>query len=308
MPLNEYPSGTAFPGCDRADDRRVEPGVAATGPGGTGVPQRPVHRAGRHRFRSAGLLRQPDRTPRIWTRWRPAACATPTCTPRRCARRRARASSPGATTTRSGWPAITELATGYPGYNGIMPFENGLPVRDAAAAGLQHLLRRQVAPDARPSRRRRPGPTTAGRSGRGFERFYGFLGGDTNQWYPELIYDNHQVEPPKQPEEGYHLSVDLADKAIEFIADAKQVAPDKPFFLYFCPGRAHAPHHVAKEWADQYEGEFDEGWDAYRERCSPARRRWASSRPDAELSPARPGRARVGRRCRPTQRRLVRPA
>ena len=82
--------------------------------------------------------------------------------------------------------------------------------------------------------------------GRGFERFYGFLGGDTSQWYPELVYDNHQVEPPRTPEEGYHLTEDLVDKAIEFIADAKQVDPDKPFYLHFCSGATHAPHHVAE--------------------------------------------------------------
>ena len=80
--------------------------------------------------------------------------------------------------------------------------------------------------------------------GRGFERFYGFLGGDTSQWDPDLVYDNHQVEPPRSAEEGYHLTEDLADKAIEFISDAKQVDPDKPFYLHFCPGATHAPHHV----------------------------------------------------------------
>ena len=95
--------------------------------------------------------------------------------------------------------------------------------------------------------------------GRGFERYYGFLGGDTSQWDPDLVYDNHQVEPPKSAEEGYHLTEDLADKAIEFIADAKQVDPDKPFYLHFCPGATHAPHHVPKEWADRYAGQFDDG-------------------------------------------------
>ena len=102
--------------------------------------------------------------------------------------------------------------------------------------------------------------------GRGFERYYGFLGGDTHQYYPDLVFDNHQVEPPKTPEEGYHLTVDLTDKAIEFIADLKQVAPDKPFFLYFATGANHAPHQVPKEWADRYKGKFDDGWDAYREK------------------------------------------
>ena len=107
---------------------------------------------------------------------------------------------------------------------------------------------------------------TVGRWDAGFERFYGFLGGDTHQYYPELVYDNHQVEPEKTPEEGYHLTEDLVDKAIGFIADAKQVAPDKPFFLYFATGAMHAPHHVPQEWADKYKGQFDDGWDAYREK------------------------------------------
>ena len=102
-------------------------------------------------------------------------------------------------------------------------------------------------------------------SGRGFERWYGFLGAETNQWYPDLVYDNHQVEPPRTPEEGYHLTEDLVDKAIGFIADAEQVDPDKPFYLHLCFGATHAPHHVGKEWADRYAGRFDEGWDAYRE-------------------------------------------
>ena len=100
--------------------------------------------------------------------------------------------------------------------------------------------------------------------GRGFERFYGFLGGDTNQWYPELVYDNHSVEQPAQPEDGYHLSADLADRAIEFIQDAHVNAPDKPFYLHYCTGAGHAPHHVPKEWADKYKGKFDAGWDEYR--------------------------------------------
>ena len=110
------------------------------------------------------------------------------------------------------------------------------------------------------------GPYSRWPLGRGFERYYGFLGGDTSQYYPELVYDNHSVEPEKTPEEGYHLTPDLVDKAISFIADSKQVAPNKPFFMYFCPGAGHAPHHVPKEWADKYKGQFDDGWDAYREK------------------------------------------
>lgn len=160
---------------------------------------------------------------------------------------------------------ITEGSTGYPGGNGNIPFENGFLSEillkngyNTYAIGKWHLT---------PAEQNSPaGPYDRWPLGRGFERYYGFLGGDTHQYYPELVYDNHQVEPPKTPEEGYHLTEDLTDKAISFIADAKQIAPDKPFFLYFCPGAMHAPHHVSKEWADKYKGKFDGGWDDYREK------------------------------------------
>ena len=125
---------------------------------------------------------------------------------------------------------------------------------------------------------------TAGRSGRGFQRFYGFLGGDTSQWYPDLVYDNHQVEPPRKPEEGYHLSEDLVDKAVSFIADSKQADPQKPFYLHLCFGATHAPHHVGKEWADRYKGVFDDGWDAYREKTFARQKELGIVPADAELS------------------------
>jgi arylsulfatase A-like enzyme len=178
---------------------------------------------------------------------------------------------------------ITEFSTGYPGYNGNVPFENGylseiLVERGYStyAVGKWHLIPADQETGA--------GPYNRWPLGRGFERFYGFLGGDTSQWYPDLVYDNHQVEPPKTPEEGYHLSEDLADTAIRFIADAKQVDPDKPFFLYFCPGATHAPHHVPKEWADKYVGQFDEGWDAYREQTFARQKELGIAPKDAELS------------------------
>ncbi|MFB4349276.1 sulfatase-like hydrolase/transferase [Microbacterium sp. CR_7] len=100
---------------------------------------------------------------------------------------------------------------------------------------------------------------------RGFDRFYGFLGGLTDQWFPDLTYDNHPVEPPALPADGYHLSKDLADRAIEFIRDAKVTAVEKPWFTYFAPGAGHAPHHVFTEWADEYKGEFSMGYEKYRE-------------------------------------------
>ena len=124
--------------------------------------------------------------------------------------------------------------------------------------------------------------------GRGFERFYGFLGAETNQWYPDLIYDNHPVDQPKGPEEGYHLTEDLTDKAIEFIRDAKVIAPDRPFFMYFCPGACHAPHHAPKEWIEKYKGKFDMGYDKYREIIFERQKKMGILPQDAELTPANP--------------------
>ncbi len=179
--------------------------------------------------------------------------------------------------------AITELATGYPGYNGNVPFENGFLSEMLLTQGFNtymigkyHLIPSELESAA--------GPYDRWPLGRGFERFYGFMGGDTHQYYPDLVYDNHQVEPPRTPEEGYTLNEDLADKAIQFIADAKQVAPDKPFYLHFCTGATHAPHHVPKEWADRYKGMFDDGWDAYREKVFSRQKELGIVPAEAELS------------------------
>src|SRR5512135_815280 len=178
---------------------------------------------------------------------------------------------------------ITEGATGFPGSDGQIPRENGflseILVRRGYAAyalGKWHLT-----PDEETNMAARKDRWPLGR---GFERFYGFMGGETHQYYPELVYDNHQVEPPKTPEEGYHLTEDLVDRAISFVADAKQVAPDKPFFMYFCPGAMHAPHHVRKEWSDKYKGHFDEGWDVYREKTFGRQKELGIVPADAELS------------------------
>ena len=161
--------------------------------------------------------------------------------------------------------AVTELASGYPGYDGVVPFENGFLSEMLVEHGYSTFMvgKYHLTPS---SQETAAGPFDRWPLGRGFQRFYGFLGGDTSQWYPDLVYDNHQVEPPRTPQEGYHLSEDLVDKAIEFIADAKQIDPGKPFFLNLCFGATHAPHHVPREWADRYAGQFDDGWDAYREK------------------------------------------
>ncbi|MGW6922418.1 arylsulfatase [Streptomyces sp. NPDC054950] len=187
----------------------------------------------------------------------------------------------------NGMAAITELATGYPGYNGQIPFENGFLSEmllqhgyNTYMVGKWHLMPSEQESAA--------GPYDRWPLGRGFERFYGFLGGDTSQWYPDLVYDNHQVEPPATPEEGYHLTEDLVERAMSFIADAKQVAPDKPFFLNLCPGATHAPHHVPQEWADRYRGRFDDGWDAYREQTFARQKQLGVVPSDAQLSPRDP--------------------
>jgi arylsulfatase len=101
--------------------------------------------------------------------------------------------------------------------------------------------------------------------GMGFDRFYGFLGGETNQWYPDLVEDNHFIDQPYGPEEGYHLSKDLADQAIQMLRDQKASNPSKPWYLWYNPGANHAPLHAPKEYIDKYKGMFDDGYEAYRE-------------------------------------------
>jgi arylsulfatase len=120
--------------------------------------------------------------------------------------------------------------------------------------------------------------------GGGFETFYGFIGGENNQWDPALYDGTTPVEPPATAEEGYHLTEDLADRAISWVRQQKALMPDKPFFVYFAPGATHAPHHVPKEWADRYAGEFDDGWDALRERILAEQKRRGVVPPDAELT------------------------
>jgi len=100
---------------------------------------------------------------------------------------------------------------------------------------------------------------------KGFDRFYGFLGGETNNWYPDLVEDNHFITQPYGPADGYHLSKDLADQALRMLRDQRASTPSKPWFMWFCPGANHAPHHCPKDYADKYRGKFDDGYEAYRE-------------------------------------------
>src|SRR2546423_77816 len=182
---------------------------------------------------------------------------------------------------------ITEGATGYPGSDGRIPQENGFlsemltPHGYAAyAVGKWHLTADE---DNTMGASRERWPLR-----RGCERFYGFLGGETDQYEPDLVYDNHGVPPPRTAAQGYHLTEDLTDKAIEFIQDLKAVAPSKPFFLYLAYGANHAPHHVPKEWADRYSGRFDMGWDKLREVIHQRQLEMGIIPPDTELSPRDP--------------------
>ncbi len=159
---------------------------------------------------------------------------------------------------------IVDLPLGFPGYDGRIPKSAGLlpemlvPHGYAAyAVGKWHLTPEDECHQGA-SRARWP-------LSRGFERFYGFHGGETHQFAPSLVYDNHQIPPPRTIADGYHLTEDLADKAIEFLADLRSIDDAKPFFMYFCPGACHAPHQAPTEWLARYRGTFDRGWDVVRE-------------------------------------------
>ncbi len=193
----------------------------------------------------------------------------------------------GRNATTVGMAMVEEFTEGFPGINGRIPDETALISEVLAERGWNtycvgkwHLTPIE---ESNLAATKRHWPLS-----RGFERFYGFLGGETDQWYPELVYDNHPVEAPATPEQGYHLSSDLADKTIEFIRDSTMVAPDKPWFTYLCPGAGHAPHHVFAEWADRYAGRFDMGYERYRDIVLENQKRLGIVPPDTELSGVNP--------------------
>jgi arylsulfatase A-like enzyme len=179
---------------------------------------------------------------------------------------------------------ITELATSAPGYNSMRPntcatLPEILRLNGYATAhfGKCHEVPVWETSPAGPFDRW-PCP------GNGFERFYGFIGGETNQYYPALIDGTRPVDPPATPEDGYHLLPDMTEKATGWLRQQKTLRADKPFFMYFAPGATHAPHHVPKEWADKYKGRFDDGWDAQRERTFARQKELGVIPPDCELT------------------------
>ena len=184
-----------------------------------------------------------------------------------------------------GMGAITEVATSAPGYTSIRP---------NTCAPLPETLRLNGYSTAQfgkchevPVWQTSPmGPFDAWPTGGGgFEHFYGFIGGETNQYYPAIYEGTTPVEPEKTPEEGYHFTADMTDRAIAWVRQQKALMPDKPFFVYFAPGAAHAPHHVPKEWSDRYKARFDEGWDALREEILARQKELGIVPPDTKLTP-----------------------
>ena len=198
---------------------------------------------------------------------------------------------------------LADIPLAFPGYHARLPKTAAtLPrlLRDAGystmAVGKWHLTPRW--------QRSAAGPFDTWPLGLGFERYYGFLQGDTNHWTPNLVCDNHYIEPPRRPEEGYHLSEDLADQAVRMVQDQQQGAPGKPFFLYFALGAMHAPHHVAPEWVDPYRGVFDKGWDAWRAEVF-ARQRATGMVPEGTVLTSGPSGCRPGTTSRADERRML---
>jgi len=184
----------------------------------------------------------------------------------------------------AGMGCITEMATSAPGYTSMRPNtcaplaetlkQNGY---STAQFGKCHEVPVWETSPMGPFDRW-PSP------GGGFEYFYGFIGGETNQYYPGIYEGTHPVEPEKTPEEGYHFTEDMTDKAINWVRQQKALMPDKPFFVYFAPGATHAPHHVPKEWSDKYKGRFDQGWDALRAETFARQKALGVIPPEAELT------------------------
>ena len=178
---------------------------------------------------------------------------------------------------------IMEIGTGFPGYNSLMPKSNGSIAEvlkqngyNTAWYGKNHNV-----PDWHSSQ---AGPFDLWPTGLGFEQFFGFIGGDTSQFTPAIFDGTRPVEPPHDVED-YHLDVDMADRAIRYIREQDALAPDKPFFVYYAPGTAHAPHHAPKEWIERFKGQFDQGWDRVREETFARQKAMGIIPPETVLTP-----------------------
>ena len=183
-----------------------------------------------------------------------------------------------------GMGGITEMATSAPGYSSMRP-DNCAPLAETLKLNGYSTAQLGKCHEVPVWENGPTGPFARWPSpGNGFEYFYGFIGGETNQYYPALYEGATPVEPPKTPEQGYHLTEDLTDHAILWARQQKSLMPDKPFYLYFAPGATHAPHHVPKEWSAKYKGQFDQGWDKLREEIFARQKALGVLPQDAELT------------------------
>ncbi len=185
-----------------------------------------------------------------------------------------------------GTGVIGEAGTGFPGYTGIIPASTATfaeVIREYGYANAWFGKNHNV-PDWETSL---VGPFDRWSSGLGFDYFYGFVGGDTDQFHPALVENKKRIEPPKTNEDGspYHFTTDIADHAIRMMRASKAVAPQRPFLVYFSTGATHAPHQVPPEWIAKFKGQFDDGWDAYREKTFARQKQLGVIPPNTKLTP-----------------------
>ncbi len=183
-----------------------------------------------------------------------------------------------------GMGGITEIATSAPGYSSVRP-KNKAPVAETLKLNGYSTAQFGKCHEVPVWETSPMGPFDAWPTGSGFEHFYGFIGGETNQYAPAIYNDTVPIEPVIVPGEEYHFTEDMTDRTIEWIRQQKALMADKPFFVYYAPGATHAPHHVPPEWSDKYKGTFDDGWDALRERSLARQKELGVVPADAELTP-----------------------
>ena len=207
---------------------------------------------------------------------------TPLCSPTRAAL------LTGRNAHEVGMRSVSNFNTGFPNMRGCVSQHAGTVaevLREQGyatfALGKWHLTQMENASAA--------GPFDQWPLGRGFDRFYGFLDGETDQFHPELVYDNHHIPTPKSVEEGYHLSEDIVDKGLHFIRDLKSIRPDKPFFTYLAFGATHAPHQAPKEYLDKQRGRYDSGWDVARDEWFTRQKELGIIPESTQLAPRNPG-------------------
>jgi arylsulfatase len=196
---------------------------------------------------------------------------------------------------------IMELGTGFPGYDTLMGKDTATvaEVLKQNGYGTAWFGKNHNVPDWHTSQ---AGPFDLWPTGLGFDHFYGFIGGDTNQWRPNVTEGTKPIDPYiGNPD--YNFDYDIADQATKWIRLQKAVAPDKPFFCYYCPGATHAPHHPRKEWVEKYKGKFDQGWDRVREEIFARQKRLGVIPADAKLTPRAPG-AQAWDDCSPDEKKV----